>query len=87
MVPLYQSVLSGLLIGFKGEIAGSLGVDPKKTIQYSLRICLNDLGSMIFNHVIYIQNSAKTIEQRLKNRAAISNVRLFEVAPTLSKGR
>ena len=49
-----QSVLSGLLIGFKGEIAGSLGVDPKKTIQYSLRICLNDLGSMIFNHVIYI---------------------------------
>ena len=29
MVPLYQSVLSGLLIGLKGEIGGSLGVYPK----------------------------------------------------------
>jgi len=26
MVPLYQSVLSGLLIGLRGEIGGSLGV-------------------------------------------------------------
>jgi len=26
VVPLYQSVLSGLLIGLKGKIAGSLGV-------------------------------------------------------------
>ena len=76
-----------MLIGLYGEIAGSLGVYPKKHIQYSLRICLNDLGSMIFNHFIYIQNSVKTIEQRLKNRAAISNRRLFEVATTLSKAR
>ena len=29
MVPLYQSILSGLLIGLKSEIAGSLGVYPK----------------------------------------------------------
>ena len=29
MVPLYQSVLSSLLIGFWGEIAGSAGVYPK----------------------------------------------------------
>ena len=29
MVPLYQSVLSGLLIGLKGEIGGSLRVYPK----------------------------------------------------------
>jgi len=28
VVPLYQSVLSGLLIGLKGEISGSLGVYP-----------------------------------------------------------
>ncbi len=87
MVPLYQSVLSGLLIGFKGEIASSVRVYPKKHVQYSLRTCLNDLGSMIFNHVIYIQHSAKTIEQRLKDGAAISNGSLFEVATTLSKGR
>ena len=31
MVPLYQSVISGLLIGLKGEISGSLGVYPKQT--------------------------------------------------------
>ena len=29
MVPLWQSVLSGLLIGLKGEIASSAGVYPK----------------------------------------------------------
>ena len=28
MVPLYQSILSSLLIGLKGEIAGSIGVYP-----------------------------------------------------------
>ena len=32
MVPLYQSVLSGLLIRLSGEIAGSLGVYLKGTI-------------------------------------------------------
>jgi hypothetical protein len=42
---------------------------------------------MIFNQVIYIQNSVKTIEQRLKDGAAISNGKLFEVTTTLSKGR
>jgi len=26
MVPIYQSVLSGMLIGLKGKITGSLGV-------------------------------------------------------------
>ena len=31
MVPLYQSVLSGLLIGLKGEIGGSLRVYYNKT--------------------------------------------------------
>ena len=36
MVPLYQSVLSGLLIGLKGEIAGSLGVYLNNT-----RACLH----------------------------------------------
>ena len=29
MVPLYQSVISGLLIGLKDFLAGSLGVYPK----------------------------------------------------------
>lgn len=28
MVPLYQSVLSGLLIGLKGKVAGSVGIRP-----------------------------------------------------------
>ena len=36
MVPLYQSVLSGLLIGLKGERAGSLGVYLNNT-----RACLH----------------------------------------------
>ena len=35
MVPLYQSVLSSLLIGFWGEIAGSAGV-------YSCRTACNN---------------------------------------------
>ena len=35
MVPLYQSVLSGLLIGLKGEITGSAGV-------YSCRTACNN---------------------------------------------
>jgi hypothetical protein len=35
VVPLYQSVISGLLIGLKGEIGGSLGV-------YSCRTACNN---------------------------------------------
>jgi len=33
VVPLYQSVLSGLLIGLKGEMTGSAEVYPNGTIQ------------------------------------------------------
>jgi len=32
VVPLYQSVLSGLLIGLKGEIGGSLRVYPIRDV-------------------------------------------------------
>jgi hypothetical protein len=34
VVPLYQSVLSGLLIGLKGKITGSLGVYSKNIEAY-----------------------------------------------------
>jgi len=34
VVPLYQSVISSLLIGLKGEIASSLGVYPKNIATY-----------------------------------------------------
>ncbi|SNT69550.1 hypothetical protein SAMN04488491_0643 [Psychrobacter sp. LV10R520-6] len=34
MVPLYQSILSGLLIGLKGEITGSVGVYLKVTDEF-----------------------------------------------------
>ena len=41
MVPLYQSVISGMLIGLKGEIAGSLGVQLLQTNQPITKFSIN----------------------------------------------
>jgi len=46
VVPLYQSVLSGLLIGLKGEIGGSLRVCP-------IIKCARPVPSLLLTKKIY----------------------------------
>ena len=43
---------------------------PNLNFQDKCRVLFS---SVIFNHVIYFQNTAKTIEKRLKSVVAISN--------------
>jgi len=50
VVPLYQSVLSGLLIGLKGEIGGSLRVYAKKDM--SLIFILTIMLAIRFSRVL-----------------------------------
>ena len=60
MVPLYQSVLSGLLIGFKGEIAGSARVCPILASVFLDRYN-NKRVSVCMMHIFHMQSKDKNI--------------------------
>ena len=60
MVPLYQSVLSGLLIGLKGEIGGSLRVCPILASVFLDRYN-NKRVSVCMMHIFHMQSKDKNI--------------------------
>ena len=67
MVPLYQSVLSGLLIGLRGELAGSLGVYFYWFIdKYEVSVIFNKdiliiLMSMLLMSCSYLEKNKSVI--------------------------